>query len=94
MKHNEGDLTEVKLQPCRQEAVHERIRKVRREFSNKTYQEPTKIFISVELIEQLLVEFLGANKANVVAVDPNAKNEIDGMTAYRVIEPGIISVSL
>jgi len=56
---------------------------------------PKKIFISIELVEELLIEMLPArwDKNAKIAKVPGAKNEICGMEAFRVIEPGIIEVS-
>jgi hypothetical protein len=75
------------------ESVNRRVTEKIDIFIMKTGLQPTKIFISIELIEELLIEMLpDISKFKGIKRDPTKKNQINGLDAYRVIEPGIIEV--
>ncbi len=53
---------------------------------------PTKVFISIDLIEELLIEMLGLAPVRKVTKDPKKKNTINDMEVYHVIEKDVVEV--
>lgn len=80
--------------PVKDISVNGRIKTARTEFFRVTGASPTKLFISVDLMEMFLAEFLPM--ATFVSIEPpeKRKNQIDGMDVYHIVEPNIIECGL
>lgn len=77
--------------PWPEDTILMKIRNAMITFDTITGKQPTKIFLSVDIAMQLIIEVL----PNAIMVKQSAgKNRIMGMEIYRVIEPGIIACSL
>lgn len=73
-------------------SIWERIQYRRRVYENASGLPATKLFISIDFIEELLIETLTMSRVESVTKDPKKQNTIDGMTVYRVIEKEVIEV--
>lgn len=69
-------------------SVLDRIQEAKTRFYEKSGHQPTKIFMSLDLVTEILIEVLPGARS--ITSKPGAKNEILGMEIYRVIEPNVL----
>ncbi len=91
----ESRLSENLARPEDCYSIVQRIRMTRRDFEHRTGLTALKLFLSINLCEELLVEMLPALKnLHSIKKVPGAPNEFDGMIVYKIVESDVCVCSL